>query len=237
MKNTSLILNGVLLVAVLVLYILHFNGPTVEPAVASQNPTSVQAGENEKSTSAREKEMTDEAHEGIDTSAIASGLVHTNLGASSFPVAFIDVNELNDKSVFVQQQNKILKNKQAKIEKRMKTKLEKFQQDALTFENQAKTGFITSEAEYKKKLQELQEKELAIQQEHQDEMTSLSDDQYRIQNKLKEDITKYLEDNAARYKYELVVGYQDGLLMLLYQNKQFELTQETIKALNKMHKK
>lgn len=207
MKNLSLILNGVLAIAVGILFYQVHNLKNPAPA------------ENEKT----ETEQATKAPE------LVTG--PTNL--TDAKIAYVDIDSINNNYAMIADFTKVLRNKRAALEAQMQSMTAKFQQDYEEFQRSAQAG-ILPQAELQKKQQELerQQQELANKElQMQNLGVEMEDKNAELNTTVKEYLKRY---NNSRFDY--ILSYSDMVPTILLTNSKLDITGDVLKGLNEEYK-
>lgn len=207
MKNLSLILNGVLAIAVGVLF-YQVNSL--------------------KSTTPPETEKT-ESTETTKTPELVTG--PTNL--TDAKIAYINIDSINNNYAMIADFTKVLRNKRAALESQMQSMTVKFQQDYEEFQRSAQAG-ILPQTELQKKQQDLerQQQELANKElQMQNLGVEMEDKNAELNTTVKEFLKKY---NNGRFDY--ILSYSDMVPTILLTNSKLDITGDVLKGLNEEYK-
>jgi outer membrane protein len=206
MKNISLIINGVLAVAVAVLFYqvhsLKQNGVT----------------ENEISSSTGDSAKTKVTINEIGPTSLADA-----------KMAFVNIDSINSKYMFIADESKKMRRQAQLIQNQLETLTASFQADYEAYQQSAQTGIapqsqiITMEEGLKRKEQEIKNKQLQLQNLQYDEQDKILE----LNDKLQQVIDKY---NNGRFDY--VFSYSETVPILLFKNKKLDISNDIIKILN-----
>jgi outer membrane protein len=206
-KNISLLLNAVLIVAVGVLYYLHFSSTSCTNTEESTNDSTV----TKKPIVIAPKEIK------------ASKIVYVNLDVLSENYQF-----LKDVSASVQKE-------QTGLENQYQTKGKKLQEDYAAFQEKASKGLLSENqisteqekfAARKDELDQLQLKSQALAEKVQE----------RTQEAHK-NVTDYIKEYNKAGHYNYVLAYSEGPLSpVLLANDSLDITNEIIEGINTQYK-
>lgn len=213
MKNISIILNAFLIIAVGILYFLHFSCKkqcsvtTDQPIVEPIEETSIQ-------------------EEDILASITASDL------SAGLPIAFVNLDSLNAKSDFINALSK-------KFEKKMTQKSQKIEKQKIDFQNQYKTieenyqmGVYKTEQELAYKQQELAQKQQEIALTEQKIMSEMDKEERELRKQINEKVTDFLKSYSAKSGYPIILATGVGS-SVLYAADSLNITSPVINSLNK----
>lgn len=202
MKNLSLILNGVLAVAVAVLfYQVHSLKSTLTPASETASP---------------ETEV---------KPTIVSG--PTNLGDAK--IAYVNTDSLNEHYNYISDFTKVLRSKKATLEAQMESMTIKFQNDYQAFQQSAQAGIapqselMKAEENLKRQQQDLANKEMQMQNLG----LELEEKNMELNKNVKEYLKRY---NNGKFDY--ILSYSDLLPTILLSNSKLDITADVLKGLN-----
>lgn len=203
MKNLSLILNGVLAIAIAILF---FQVNTLKKSI---NPSETQNSDSSEETV---------------TPAIVSS---TKL--SDAKIVYINTDSINEKYNYISDFTKVLRSKKATLEAQMESMTMKFQQDYQSYQQSAQAGIATQsdlarqEESLKKQQNELANKEIQMQ--------NLGIEMEEKNEELNKNVKNYLNKiNNGRFDY--ILSYSDLLPTILLTNPKLDITSEVLKGLN-----
>lgn len=203
MKNLSLILNGVLAIAVAILF---YQVNTLK------NGSSGADSSNNEST------------QSIQPTITASS---TNLADAK--IAYINTDTLNEHYAYIADFTKVLRNKKAVLESQMQSMTEKFQREYQEFQQSAQAG-IAPQAELQKQQANLerQQQELANKElQMQNLGVELEEKNMELNKMVKEFLLKF---NNGKFDY--ILSYSDLVPTILLTNPKLDITTQVIKGLN-----
>ncbi|MBS1927915.1 MAG: OmpH family outer membrane protein [Chitinophagaceae bacterium] len=197
MKNFSIVLNVVLIVAVAILYYLHFSG--------NQKPVSV-----------------------VKTAVPKAPLSELEKA----PIAYVDLDSLNEKIAFIRDKRKELEGEQKAIENEWMSASRALNDKKNEFIKKHDNGkAITDEMAAEFQTQLLQEQQ-AIEEKRQAATQKLTEKSYKfmddIQKKLKDFLAQY--NSNGTYKYILTTG--TGLDYLVFKDTTLNITNDVIAGMN-----
>lgn len=202
MKNLSLILNGVLAVAVAVLfYQVHSLKSALMPVSETSSP---------------ETEV---------KPTIISG--PTNLGDAK--IAYVNTDSLNEHYNYISDFTKVLRGKKATLEAQMESMTIKFQNDYQAFQQSAQAGIapqselMKAEENLKRQQQDLANKEMQMQNLG----IELEEKNMELNKNVKEYLKRY---NNGKFDY--ILSYSDLLPTILLSNSKLDITSDVLKGLN-----
>jgi outer membrane protein len=223
-KNLSLILNFVLLIAVGVLYFLHFSdkkpGASVEEVQVAEGA--------EKETPASKSP--------VDTSALFSGPV--DLPAATDPrgtTAYINLDEFFDKYEFYKQGERDIQRSIQNKENQLIREQQKFQEDYQRYEQAAATYTDAQRANREQQLMEQQQQLLALKDKLEYDQTN---EMRKFNENLLKKIDEYFRQIARDKNYNYVFTYtKGGPATIVYAKDSLDITKQVVEALNAQYKK
>lgn len=203
MKNLSLILNAVLIVAVAFLfYQVHTLKSGVQPA--EQAPEA-----------AGHKALT----------AVSNG----PSSLADAKIAYVNTDTINEKYQYIADFTKSMRSRKAALEAQMESMQEKFQKDYEAYQQSAQAG-IMPQAEMARTEDNLkkQQSELANKQAQMQNLAmELEEKNTELQNNIKVFLRKY---NNGKFDY--ILSYSDLLPTILLTNARLDITRNVLKGLN-----
>lgn len=202
MKNLSLILNGILAIAVGILF--------YQVNSLKNNSTDTQSSVQEEVA--------------VKPTIMASS---TNLGDAK--IAYVNTDSINEHYNYIADFTKVLKSKKATLEAQMESMSMKFQKEYQEFQQSAQAG-IMPQAELQKQQQSLerQQQELA-NKELQMQNLGLELEEKNIElNKNVKDFLKRFNDG----KFDYILSYSDMVPTILLTNPKLDITAAVLKGLN-----
>lgn len=206
MKNLSLILNGILAIAVGILFyqvnsLKNSNGATNE----SEVPEAV-----------------------VKPTITASS---TNLGDAK--IAYVNTDSINEKYQYIADFTKVLKGKKALLESQMESMTMKFQKEYQEFQQSAQAG-IAPQSELQKQQQSLerQQQELANKELQMQNLGIELEEKNMELNKNVKEFLKRFNDG----KFDYILSYSDMVPTILLTNPKLDITEQVLKGLNDEYK-
>jgi outer membrane protein len=206
-KNTSLIINVVLGIAIVVLYILHF---TQSPTQATDTKT------NSKPSVKKEKADSKE-----DTSK------------EVLSVAYINVDSLDARYEFSINARKTMQTKERILQSDLEKRAMSLQNEVVTFQ---KTMNSMTMEQAKGREQELMQKQQDLEQYRQSAGSGYVKEEQELQKKLLGNINDFMTQYAEANGYDYILPYSGAGSGTLYANPAFDITDEVIKGLNEEYK-
>jgi outer membrane protein len=206
MKNLSLILNGVLAVAVAILF---YQVHTLKSALMPASET--------------------ETSETQVKPIITSG--PTNL--TDAKIAYVNTDSINEHYAYIADFTKVLRGKKSNLEAQMESMTIKFQNDYQAFQQSAQAGIapqaelMKAEENLKRQQQDLANKELQMQNLG----VELEEKNMELNKNVKEYLLRY---NNGKFDY--ILSYSDMMPTILLTNPKLDITGDVLKGLNDEYK-
>ncbi len=144
-------------------------------------------------------------------------------------IAYINIDTLNEKYLFISDYVKVLKNKRIALESQMQAMSQKFQEDYEAAQQSAQAGLLPpAEMENKKRDLERQQREL---ENKQIQMDKLAMDMQEKNDQLQRDVKDFLMENYDG-KYDFIMAYTTAVPTILLANPKLEITYQVLDALN-----
>ncbi len=207
MKNLSLILNGVLAIAVAILFY----------QVNSLKHSGVAASE--------------EATETVETET--KPVINSSTTLNEAKIAYVNTDSINEHYAYIADFTKVLKGKKATLEAQMESMTAKFQNDYQSFQQSAQAGvapqseLMKQEEALKRQQQDLANKELQMQ--------NLGIELEEKNAELNKNVKDYLKifNNG---KFDYILSYSDLMPTILLTNPKLDITPDVLKGLNDEYK-
>ena len=200
----SLIVNGILGVAIIILFVLHFSGDTKS---------------NVKNTLAPEEKVKPEL--AIKKRPLDSNMVGLTIG-------YVNSDTVTANYLFSKQLNADLMAKQSSAENKLRKVSEKLQADAQKFQQAAP---IMGREELERTQTELMQRQEDLQKLEYDLSQKLQDKGYKANYDYIMTTDKYLQEIGKELGYDFIFGYRTGDLVM-YANPDYDITSEVIELLN-----
>lgn len=219
MKNLSLILNGVLIVAVGILYYLHFSTPKAQMAEVKEAKVEAEAENKLK----------------IDTALVAEKVELPDLNqVSPARIAYVNLEELRKNLKFLNNELKKLEDELSAKQKAFYSKQEAFQKEVQDFQQSAS---MMTEAGIKTKEEELGKKQQQLYKEMQDLEYEAYNKEQNFQSNFLTKIDNYLKDLSKEKSYTYVFTYDKGnFSTIVFANDSLDITKQVIKGMNSRYK-
>lgn len=202
MKNLSLILNGVLAVAVSYLF---YQVHTLKSG--TETPTTDTHVED----------------------ASGKPIVSSNTTLADTKIAYINTDSINEHYAYIADFTKVLRSKKNNIEAQMQSLTAKFQKDYEAFQQSAQAGIapqsvlMKQEEDLKRQQQDLANKELQMQ--------NLGVELEEKNMELNKNVKNFLK-TFNNGKFDYILSYSDLVPTILLTNPKLDITNEVLKGLN-----
>lgn len=202
MKNLSLIINGVLAIAVAILfYQVHSlkNGATVSSSDEGTEKTEVKP------------------------------VVVSNTTLADSKIAYVNTDSINEHYQYIADFTKVIRNKKASLESQMQSMTAKFQAEYEAFQQSAQAGVAPQselqkqQASLERQQQELANKELQMQNLG----IELEEKNMELNKSVKDYLVKI---NNGRFDY--ILSYSDLMPTILLTNPKLDITTEVLNGIN-----
>ncbi|MBC7390842.1 MAG: OmpH family outer membrane protein [Opitutaceae bacterium] len=207
-KNVSLIINCILIVAVGILYYLHF-----KPAPATATST---------------VEISD------STSGPAITIPEDQIKKSG--IVYVNTDTLLKYYDFYNSAKKNLENRQKKAESSLGASYNAIQSEVMEFQKKAQAGTLTQE-EGARKEQELMAKQQQFLASKETQMGALVAEEQKLSEQLNKKVQEYVTRFCKGKDYQFVLGYTGMSSNVLFKNDSLDITQPILKGLNEEYRK
>jgi len=206
-KNFSLILNGILALAVAVLYYLHFSS---------------------KSSTASDSDISDSAK-------VVLPPVMSPKDIKASKVVYINSDVLNEKYEFVKDLTADAQAKQKRLEANYQAKAQKLQQDYEDFQQKANAGLMSenqitnAQNDLMKRKEELDNMQL--------QLDALIDEVAQANEQVRQNVIDYVKEYNKDGHYNYIMTYTEGPGgIILLANDSLDITSEIVEGLNQRFK-
>lgn len=200
----SLIINGVLGVAIIILFVLQLSG--------SENTV--------------EESKTIEPEDKTAEIAVVNDNVPTDF--SGLKIAYVNSDSVTARYEYSKQLSKELMAKQTSAENKLRREAEKLQKDAEKFQQAAP---IMGPEELERKQGELMQRQQQLQQMEYELSQKLQSKGYEANYEYVMSTDKYLQEIGRELGYDYIFGYRTGDLVM-YANPKFDITGQVVEMLN-----
>lgn len=206
-NKVSTIINVSLIIAVAVLYYLHFSNCGQACGTTSEN----------------------------DSTASVSPIVMAPKEIKASKIVYVNSDILNEKYEFVKELASVAQSKQQRLEIAYQSKGQKLQQDYMEFQQKASQGLlsenqgIAAQEDFKKRKAELDQMEGQLQ--------SLVDEVQRGNEEVRKTVVDYVKEYNKKSQYDYVLTYTDGPGgVVILANDSMDITGEILEGLNAQYR-
>ena len=207
-KNLSMILNVVLLIAVAVLYYLHFTECKANCGAATT---------------------------GTDSTAVVKPVVMSPSEIKASKIVFVNLDILSDQYDYLKDVSAAAQAELSTLENQYQTKGQKLQQDYADFQNQASKGLLSDNqikeqqekfAARKDELDQMQAKSQALEEKNQART-----------EEARKNLTDYITEYNKSGHYNYVLAYSNGPLSpVLFANDSLDITKDILAGINAQYR-
>lgn len=203
MKNGNIIVNIIFGVAIVILFVLYVQIPSVE----------------------KKKSNVQDTVAVLDTIFNDEPMVEAN-----FPIAYVVVDSVMQNYLFFKKLEKQLQNLVSAEESKLQKKAEVFQKDVQDFQYQVENRIITT-ADAQAKQTELEQRQQNLYAEQQKKQQELAIKEQKLQEQLIDSVNACIKFYNADGKYKIILNnaYQSSVL---YAEEQLNITNDILKVMN-----
>ncbi len=203
MKNGNIIVNIIFGVAIVILFVLYVQKPSVE----------------------KKKSNVQDTVAVLDTIFNDEPMVEAN-----FPIAYVVVDSVMQNYLFFKKLEKQLQNLVSAEESKLQKKAEAFQKDVQDFQYQVENRIITT-ADAQAKQTELEQRQQNLYAEQQKKQQELAIKEQKLQEQLIDSVNACIKFYNADGKYKIILNnaYQSSVL---YAEEQLNITNDILKVMN-----
>ncbi|MCQ2606445.1 MAG: OmpH family outer membrane protein [Bacteroidales bacterium] len=203
MKNGNIIVNIIFGVAIVILFVLYVQKPSVE----------------------KKKSNVQDTVAVLDTIFNDEPMVEAN-----FPIAYVVVDSVMQNYLFFKKLEKQLQNLVSAEESKLQKKAEAFQKDVQDFQYQVENRIITT-ADAQAKQAELEQRQQNLYAEQQKKQQELAIKEQKLQEQLIDSVNACIKFYNADGKYKIILNnaYQSSVL---YAEEQLNITNDILKVMN-----
>jgi outer membrane protein len=205
-KNLSLVLNLVLLIAVAHLYYLNIKNQTYSSLHADSS-------------------LIDEVSDNEESEERSN---------SSANILYINTDSLWKDYSYVKQAQEDLRLEKMKLEGQFKTKLDAFEKDYMDLQQRASKGLLSME-EGQKKEAELMQRQQDLMGLKEDLAIKLMEKEQDMNDKIQDAIYDFIKQYKKDKDIDFILGYTNGGGAVLYGNSNLEITKDIVLGLNKRY--
>ncbi|OGX83808.1 OmpH family outer membrane protein [Hymenobacter glacialis] len=231
MKNPiQLTINIALLLAVAVLYFLHFNNRVVAPAIATDKSVAVMASPN---LSTADTTATDEVSEMPALAATTTTTTATPSASTDGKIAYVESTKMLDGYQGMKDARKAFEGKARGWERQNQSMLTSFKAAVEAYQKQAPTLSAEQRAATEQKLQEQQQQ---VGQKQQQLQAQAQEEEAKLTQKVLESVNKKVEAYGKAKGYKLIlIAAPSGTIA--YGQKDLDITTPVLAYLNAEYRK
>jgi outer membrane protein len=150
-------------------------------------------------------------------------------------VAYVNGDSINEKYLFIVEKSKGLEAGLKKANSKVQAEYDKRQKEVAELMQyaQSKQLPVDEQEVIQNRLMQLEEEMAQIEER---EKGSLLQQESELQKQLQERVNKFLTSYAKQKGIDYVLNYQEGIQLILYGNKAFDVTSEVVNGLNEEYK-
>jgi len=206
-KNISLILNGVLAVAVGFLYYLHFKSPSNSSTII----------------------------ENVSDSTYTPAVVIADSEIKQDGIVFVNTDSLLKHYEYYNLAKKNLEARQKRAENSLAATYNALQGEVMQFQKKAQEGAYTQE-EGARKEQELMGKQQQFMATKETQMGALVAEEEKMSSELNKKVQDYVKRFSKGKKYQYIFGYTGMSSSILFKNDSLDITLPILKGLNEEYR-
>lgn len=205
MKNLSILLNVVLVIAVAILFYLHF----------SSSKGAIQTAENSSES---------------DTSRTAVTAPKVKKESRNY---YVNMDTLNEKYKLLQDVARDLKARKSSLEAAYQANMQKYQEDLMTYQQRLQENKITAEEAQRTEdnLRKLGEKI----QGNERSMEILMEELDKKNLEARKELDAFMEEYKKGKEIDYIFGYSSVIQTIVYGNDSLDITDEVLKGLNERY--
>ena len=175
------------------------------------------------------------ANNGNDSTAMAAPIVMSPKEIKASKIVYVNSDILNEKYEFVREMATAAQSKQQRLELAYQTKGQKLQQDYTEFQQKASQGLLSenqgnaAQEDFKKRKAELDQMESQLQ--------SLVEEIQRGNEEVRKTVVDYVKEYNKKSQYNYVLTYTNGPGgVIILANDSLDITNEILEGLNAQYK-
>lgn len=213
MKNLSLILNAVLIVAVAILYYLQFS---CNDSCTASEVNDISAIEGNDST--------------LKDDDITASIVEIKPTVNQ-NIVFLNLDTLNAKSSYIQKLSNTMGAKTKQKSDRLETQKRDFQQQYKIITDNYQMGVYKTEQQLLEKQQQLAQAEQALMQEEQKVLREIEAEKIKLTKQINKKVTDYLKKYSEKYGYSAIIATGSGS-NVMFSSDSLDITTPVISSFN-----
>lgn len=205
MKNLSLTLNGILAIAVVILFYLHFS--------------------SNESTSSKSVETNSDVETEAESESQETDLINSSVG-------YINVDSLQKNYKLYTELIDKLKAREARYEKELNAKSSALEKKFIEFQKAAPT---MTQFEGQTKQKELMEEEQKLYKMRDDFAVKFQEEEAKLNKEFQKKVKDYIAEYNKERGYNLIIGASQLGNVVLFNDKGIDISNDVIKGLNELY--
>jgi outer membrane protein len=163
--------------------------------------------------------------------AKTNNIATNTVGANEGRIAYVDMDTLQVKYVFLKSKKEELEKKSANLEAELAKGGQILQNEAIAFQKKAQSGGFTTQAEGEAAQQKLQKMQADLENRRQTMGAQLMKENDAFAKELQDKLDKYLLKYNKDKQYDYILSYQKGG-SILFANHDLDITEDVAKGMN-----
>jgi outer membrane protein len=169
------------------------------------------------------------------TSKLSSVTTGTSVTANRPPIAYVDLDSLNEKIYYIKERRKELEGEQKAIESEWNNSMRGLENQKNTF---LKKGNAITQQEAEQFQGQLYQQQQQIEAKKQNTMQKLSEKSYKFMDEIQKRLKEFLADYNKEKNYMYILTTGTGLDYMVYKDSALNITEDVVLGMNeKMGKK
>lgn len=157
------------------------------------------------------------------------GYSGTDSGAKRPPLAYVDLDSLNENIVYIKDRRKELENEMKAIDRQQEEGYKNLQEQR---DNFLKKGAAITEAEAQSFQEKLMAQQQKIDNQKQQQTQKLNEKSFTIMEDIKKQLREFLTEYNKDKNYMYIFTIGTGLDYMVYKDSSLDITAEVIKGMN-----
>lgn len=214
MNKSAVILNGVLSLAVVILYVLYFTS-------GSRNQESSSKQENDKN---KQEEIARKKKKEVENKKIRE--------SNKVEIVYVNIDTLYQKYEYAAKIEKQLQTESNNLENNFANRQKQLEQDVMQAQKDAQEGRIKDQNQLQSRELDLRTKGMSIQQDYQTAGQNLLNKRNDFQEKVDSKIQKFLKKYSKESGYKMVLTFSKLTGGVLYAEDYLDVTEDVVEKLN-----
>ncbi len=160
---------------------------------------------------------------------VSHGYAGADSGAKRPPLAYVDLDSLNENIVYIKDRRKELENEMKAIDRQQEEGYKNLQAQR---DNFLKKGAAITEAEAQSFQEKLMAQQQKIDNEKQQQTQKLNEKSFTIMEDIKKQLREFLAEYNKDKNYMYIFTIGTGLDYMVYKDSSLDITAEVIKGMN-----